>query len=68
MEQKLKITKELIESVLNDITPKNKDRQFKAWVMFNNEEEAEAWLRMFNNLLKEEANKTIFKNETEDNS
>lgn len=66
MEQKPKITKELIESVLNDITPKNKDRNFKFRVMFNNEEEANTWMRMFNNLLKEEANKQY--NENKDNS
>lgn len=54
-----KITKEIIEEVLNDITPKNKDRQFKMWVMVNNKEEAEQWIKNFNDLMKQEVDKQL---------
>jgi hypothetical protein len=57
--KKPQISKELIEIVLNDISSNtNKsNRKFKAFVYFNNEEEAQEWLKYFNNLCIEELNK-----------
>ena len=57
--KKPQVSKELIETVLNDISSNtNKsDRKFKAFVYFNNEEEAQEWLKYFNNLRVEELNK-----------
>ena len=57
--KKPQVSKELIETVLNDISSNtNKsDRKFKAFVYFNNEEEAQEWLKYFNNLCVEELNK-----------
>ena len=56
---KPQVSKELIETVLNDISSNtNKsNRKFKAFVYFNNEEEVQEWLKYFNNLCVEELNK-----------
>lgn len=63
-----KITKESIKLALKDISSNtNKsDRKFKAFVYFNNEEEAQEWLKYFDNLCKEELNKII--DETKNNN
>ena len=57
--KKPQVSKELKETVLNDISSNtNKsNRKFKAFVYFNNEEEAQEWLKYFNNLCVEELNK-----------
>lgn len=50
------ITKEKIEEIVNDIIvhTKDKERDFKFRVYFSNQKQADDWMEMFNNLLKEE--------------
>jgi hypothetical protein len=50
------VTKEMIDEVLNDIykSKVNREREFKFRVFFNNQKQADDWMKMFNNLLKEE--------------
>lgn len=53
------ITRELIEEVLNDISKSkiNKERDFKLYVYFNSQKQADRWMEMFDNAVREEINK-----------
>lgn len=72
-----KITKEDISKIVNDIynkTTEVKDRKFNMKICVNNQEQADNWIKNFDNLMKKEFNKQQHKfkdlklNETTNNN